>query len=73
MDPQTAWANLLDACSVADGEAIDNAATALLAWLDSGGFPPETVEGRTMGSRWNRAVAYAACLAALTQCCWKKG
>jgi hypothetical protein len=73
MDPQTAWANLLDACSVSDRAGIEDAATALLTWLDSGSFPPETVEGRAMGPRWNRAVAYAACLAALTQCCWQNG
>jgi hypothetical protein len=73
MDPQTAWANLLDACSSSDREATEEAATALLVWLDSGGFPPETIEGRAMGSRWNRAVTYAACLAALTQCCWQNG
>jgi hypothetical protein len=73
MDPQTAWTNLLDACSAGDCEAIEDAAAALMAWLDSGGFPPETIERRVMGPRWNRAVAYTACLAALTQCCQKKG
>ena len=72
MDPQAAWKNLLDACSEGDINAIEDAATALLTWLDSGGFPPETIESRSMGPRWNRAVSHAACLAALTQCCWKK-
>ncbi len=65
MDPQAAWRDLVDACSADDKEAIQDAAAALLTWLDSGGFPPQTVAGRTMSPRWNRAVTYAACLAAL--------
>ena len=73
MDPQVAWNDLVDACSVGDTEAIEDAVAALLTWLDSGGFPPQTVAGRTMGPRWNRALAYAGCFSALAQCHGKKG
>ena len=65
MDPQAAWNNLLEATVAECGESIEDAATALLAWLDRGGFPPQTIPGVTMSPRWNRAVAYSACLAAL--------
>jgi hypothetical protein len=73
MDPQAAWKDLVDACSTGDTEAIEDVVRVLLTWLDSGGFPPQTVAGRTMRPRWNRTVAYAACFSALAQCHWKKG
>ena len=73
MDPQAAWNDLVDACSAGDSEAIEEAVGALLTWLDAGGFPPQTIAGRIMDPRWNRALAYAACFAALAQSHWKKG
>jgi hypothetical protein len=73
VDPQVAWNDLVDACSTGNSEAIEEIASALLTWLDAGGFPPQTIAGRTMVARWNRALAYAACFSALAQCHWKKG
>ena len=70
MDPEAAWRNLLDALEDADELAADDAVAALLTWLDSGGFPPQTMANHNMSPRWNRAVAYAACLATLADCHW---
>ena len=70
MDPDAAWRTLIDALEDADECAADNAVAALLTWLDSGGFPPQTIADHKMSPRWNRAVAYAACLATLADCHW---
>ena len=70
MDPQAVWNDLVDACSSGDTETAEDVVGALLTWIDSGGFPPQTVAGRTMGPRWNRAVTYAGCFSALAQTLW---
>ena len=72
MDPDAAWRMLIDALEEADECAADDAVAALLNWLDSGGFPPQTIANHTMSPRWNRAVAYAACLATLADCHWRR-
>jgi hypothetical protein len=72
MDPNAAWENLLEALESDDRPASEEAVAALLTWLDSGGFPPQTIANCTMSPRWNRAVAYAACLATLADCNWRQ-
>lgn len=67
MDPQAAWQNLLDTYQTRDGKQLCESAGALLDWLNSGGFPPQTIPGVTMSPRWNRAVAETGCLTALAE------
>jgi len=61
VDPQTTWNQLLDAYSTGDWEQTAALATALLAWLDSGGFPPQIVARTNLGPRFQRVLARAAC------------
>ena len=44
MDPQAAWDQLLAAYADGDWDAIEERATALMGWLDRGGFPPKVLE-----------------------------
>jgi hypothetical protein len=64
MDPQAAWDQLVNAFIEGDWDAIEDRATALLAWLDRGGFPPKVL-AQNVGPHWNRALARAGCLTAL--------
>jgi hypothetical protein len=61
MDPQATWNELL-ACH-ADGRADDarEAAAALLAWLDQGGFAPSTLDCLPRDDSLHRVVAVAVC------------
>ena len=61
MDPQAAWTNLLDAYEANDWEAAREAAEALRQWIGRGGFPPKTLDHRTMTDAWHRAATLAAC------------
>lgn len=65
MDPQQTWTNLVRAVIEEDGLAAREAATALLGWLRSEGFPPQTLPNQQMPAEWNRAVAQAACRSVL--------
>ena len=47
-----------------DWSAIEEHATALMQWLDHGGFPPKVIE-QDLGSEWNSALARAGCLLAI--------
>ena len=67
MDPQAAWRDLIAAYAEGDWHRLIDVADGLLAWLDRGGFPPDTgtltqeIEpDRT--ADWNRAIARSACL-----------
>jgi len=60
MDPQATWQAMLDAYAESDWIAAPEHAEALIGWLDRGGFPPETVEGRELRPELNRAIAIAA-------------
>jgi hypothetical protein len=70
MDPQVTWGELLEAYTGQDWPAAEAAATALINWLDSGGFPPQTISGRTFADTWNQAIAYAACRLAISEARW---
>jgi hypothetical protein len=67
MDPQVVWEQLLDAYVDHDWEAVDEHATALLKWLEKGGFPPQTVRHRELRPPANRLIALATCRMALEQ------
>ena len=67
MDPQAVWGNLLDACCDCDWEAVDEHATALLHWLERGGYPPQTVSHRVLRPPVDRLIALATCRLALEQ------
>lgn len=67
MDPTATWQLLLDAYADRDWSQIEEAAEALLQWLDRGGFPPQTIPGRQMDAEWNRTIACSACQFALLQ------
>ncbi|GEM_PF-716811 len=64
MDPQAAWDQLLCAYVAGDWAQIDELATALVSWLDRGGFPPRIL-ARSALPDWDRALAYAGCRLAL--------
>ncbi len=66
MDPNVAWRELVEAYALEDWAQVDESAMALLNWLKQGGFPPQTIPGRTLDDKWNRAVATAACHQALS-------
>ena len=61
MDPQAAWQLLIDSYIEHDWPQVLEAAEGLMHWIDRGGFPPETVSGRRMGSTWNQHLAQSAC------------
>ena len=61
MDPDTAWREFLDACQQRDWSEAQETASALLEWLDRGGFPPESQPDRTLDDALNRAIVAAAC------------
>lgn len=65
MDPQATWDQLLAAFVDGDWDQIDELATALIEWLDRGGFPPKVLEKSELGEVGNRVLARAGCLFAL--------
>lgn len=67
MDPQATWDRLIDAYRAGERDEAQDAADTLLQWLDRGGFPPQTLPGRSMDDAWNRALARAACCFVLQQ------
>jgi hypothetical protein len=67
MDPQTTWDALLESLAAREWDRIDELARALLAWLDSGGFPPKTLGRDDLGSDFNRDLAVHACFLALAR------
>ena len=69
MDPQQTWQEMLDAYASGQLSQADELASALLDWLDKGGFPPQTFPDRTFDSDFNWDVARAAVQAILSQCC----
>ena len=58
MDPQVTWDALLESLAAREWDRIDELARALLAWLDSGGFPPKTLGRDDLGSDFNRASRF---------------
>lgn len=65
MDPQATWERLLDAYADDDRDGAVEHATALLAWLEKGGFPPRTVSHRRLRPAADRLIALATCRLAL--------
>lgn len=61
MDPQATWKLMIDAFIEHDWLGMQEAAEALMHWMNRGGVPPETVPGRHMGSLWNQHLATATC------------
>ncbi len=61
MDPQETWRRLLDAWVDNDWEEAEELATALLSWLERGGFPPDVLCPTELGVEFNAALAHAAC------------
>ena len=72
MDPQVTWDELMEEYASENWPCVQELATALIAWLDSGGFPPQTISGRTLGDAWNRALAYAGCRLAMSDADWMR-
>ena len=67
MDPQATWDQMLDALAAGEWDRVDELGRALLAWLDSGGFPPTTLNRDDLGSDFNRDLAVHACFLALAR------
>ena len=65
MNPQATWDQLLAAYAASDWDAIEERATALSAWLSSGGRPPRILQRDDLGPAWDRALAQAGCRFAL--------
>jgi hypothetical protein len=65
MDPQIVWERLLDAYADDDWASVDEHASALLDWLEKGGFPPQTVGHRHLRPPVNHLIAAATCRLAL--------
>jgi hypothetical protein len=65
VDPQACWDQLLEAVSNSGWDEVSELATALLVWIDRGGFPPQSVVGTDLGQEWDRAVARFSCCYAL--------
>jgi hypothetical protein len=66
MDPQATWDRLLCAYSEADWDTVEELATALLAWLERGGFPPKVLPTPAqLGPDFQSAIASAGCRHAL--------
>lgn len=63
MNPQTTWDQLLAAYAAGNWNQIDALSTALLDWLDRGGFPPAV--SQNLDNEWNHALARAGCQFAL--------
>lgn len=61
MDPQAAWARMLDALEAGCQQEAMEASADLLTWLTRGGFPPQVIPGRMFPEAWNRAVVRSAC------------
>lgn len=61
MDPQATWQLLIDAYADRDWSQADEAAEAMLYWLDRSGFPPQTIASRQMDAEWNTAIVRSAC------------
>ncbi len=61
MDPQQTWKELLDAWACFDWERVDELADALLAWLNTGGFPPKVLKCKQLGADFNGSIARSAC------------
>lgn len=70
MDPQVTWSDLLQAYATQNWADAAAAASALVTWLDSGGFPPQIIPGRALGDPWNRTLAYAGCRLAMSEAGW---
>jgi hypothetical protein len=64
MDPQATWDELQEAYAEEDGQRVRELGQALHEWLDRGGFPPRTTQGRARGEAWDRAIA--RCVAAVS-------
>ena len=65
MDPQATWERLLDAYCDHDWDSVEEHATALLDWLEKGGFPPRTVQRRRLRPPADRLIALSTCRLAL--------
>ena len=61
MDPQATWDMLLQAWGKRHWDEVSELSESLLAWLDKGGFPPETNYPKELGADWDKAVAEATC------------
>ena len=65
MDPQATYDAMLKSLGVAEWNAAADYARDLRQWLDRGGFPPDTTQGRFNDYYWNRRIATYACKIAL--------
>ena len=61
MDPDAAWRAFLEACQQQDWSAAKETAADILAWLDRGGFAPQSQPDHTLDDALNRAIVAAAC------------
>ena len=60
MDPQATWEELVNAYRESDWDQVHESGTALLVWLDQGGFPPRTMIEDDLGEEWDRSIAHCA-------------
>ena len=67
MDPDETLRELLEALKERRWNDAEANAGNLLSWLRRGGFPPQTLGPKALGSSWHRHVAEVVCSAALTK------
>lgn len=65
-DPQAAWLLLLDALATGHWRVVRCQAEDLRDWIQIGGVPPDTTNGKVSDPFWNRQIAlYSSKLARL--------
>jgi hypothetical protein len=57
MDQHEAWILMLDALESGHWQAVREQAEKLRIWIEMGGFPPDTSNGRFTDWYWNRQLA----------------
>lgn len=65
MDPQIAWNELHEALAARNWDRVAELAEALLGWIGSGGFPPQTSSHAGLTRSWHKDVTYCVCHLAL--------
>lgn len=61
MDPDETWRLLGEACSKMDWPAVVEFATALMEWLEKGGFPPRMANLAASDQEVSKTAVFAAC------------
>lgn len=61
MDPNETWRLLREACTKMDWPAVVEFATALMEWIDKGGFPPHMDDPAEGDLEISKQAVYSAC------------